>query len=94
MHASAINPFFAARVKRAVLSPRPQARQRREPEKLVYARLTRVPRNASPLPPLTGLYHNAAARDIAFGSNYWRDAHFEAHLRVIGGGLKKTTEVK
>src|SRR5882724_8815148 len=50
-----INPFFAGRVKRVAGSPRPQSRH--EPEQPVYARLPLAPRNASPVPHLTSLYH-------------------------------------
>src|ERR1700722_3332921 len=58
---SIINPFFAARVKRATCGPRPEPMPRREPEQYVYARLPRAPINASPVPHLTSLYHNAEA---------------------------------
>jgi hypothetical protein len=60
-----INPFLAARFKRLISAPRPQPRQhqegRPEPEQPVYAKLPRAPRNASPVPHLTSLYHNAEA---------------------------------
>ncbi len=66
MHAlTAINPFLAARFKRLISAPRPQPQPRPatfpEPEQPVYARLPRAPRNASPVPHLTSLYHNAEA---------------------------------
>jgi hypothetical protein len=67
MHALAtINPFLAARRLRqgkAALTPQPQPRPARlpEPEQPVYARLPRAPRNASPVPHLTSLYHNEEA---------------------------------
>lgn len=58
-----INPFFAARFKRVASSLRPQSEQRSEPslepEQPVYARLPRAPKNASPVPHLTSLYHHA-----------------------------------
>jgi SAM-dependent methyltransferase len=44
-----INPFFAARFQRVAAVP--------QPEQPVYARLPRAPRNASPVPHLTSLYH-------------------------------------
>lgn len=53
--AAIINPFFAARFERVAVSSRPQPR--REPEQPRYARLPLAPRNASPVPHLTSLYH-------------------------------------
>ena len=50
-----INPFYAARRMRAAI-PR-QA----EPYQPVYARLPRAPRNGSPVPHLTSLYHFSRA---------------------------------
>jgi hypothetical protein len=61
MHTSPVNPFFAARFKRVPLAPRPDPVLRREPEQPVYAKLPRAPINASPVPGLTSLYHNAVA---------------------------------
>ncbi len=58
---SAINPFLAARTRRVAPSPRPRSEPRREPEQPVYARLPRAPRNASPVPHLTSLYHFSRA---------------------------------
>jgi hypothetical protein len=55
-----INPFFAARFKELTPSPPPR---RPEPEHAVYARLPRAPRNASPVPHLTSLYHFSRAGD-------------------------------
>jgi SAM-dependent methyltransferase len=52
-----INPFFAARSKRFAPTARPAPALRRESEKQVYARLPLAPRNASPVPHLTSLYH-------------------------------------
>jgi hypothetical protein len=46
-----INPFYASRVRRPAVTPRPP-----EPRG-DYARLPRAPRNASPVPHLTSLYH-------------------------------------
>jgi hypothetical protein len=46
-----INPFYAARRQQ---SPRPPTRDDRQP---IYAKLPRAPRNASPVPHLTSLYH-------------------------------------
>ena len=55
-HTSAIiNPFYAARMQRTV-----QVQQER-PYKPIYAKLPAAPRNASPVPHLTSLYHNAEA---------------------------------
>ncbi len=54
---SIINPFFAARLKRlAPASPAEPARQQPSQQAL-YARLPKAPRNASPVPHLTSLYH-------------------------------------
>src|SRR5438874_4877727 len=50
-----INPFLAARFKR--IAPTLQPQPRRESEQPLYARLPRAPRNASPVPHLTSLYH-------------------------------------
>jgi hypothetical protein len=52
-----INPFFAARRKRFAPSAPP------EPNQPVYARLPLAPRNASPVPHLTSLYHFHRAGD-------------------------------
>jgi hypothetical protein len=48
------NPFYAARLKRVA----PLTEERDRP---VYAKLPRAPRNASPVPRLTSLYHHAEA---------------------------------
>jgi hypothetical protein len=53
-----INPFLAGRRFRpGSATPRPERRP--GPEQAIYARLPRAPRNASPVPHLTSLYHNA-----------------------------------
>src|SRR5581483_4131997 len=54
---SIINPFFAARLKR--LAPAlPEEPVRQQPsQQALYARLPKAPRNASPVPHLTSLYH-------------------------------------
>src|SRR5579859_6964885 len=52
---SIINPFFAARFRR--IAPDHQTQLRQEPEQPVFARLPRAPKNASPVPHLTSLYH-------------------------------------
>jgi hypothetical protein len=52
---SAVNPFYAARVNPSRMTPRAA------PERVVYAKLPRVPRNASPVPHLTSLYHFSRA---------------------------------
>jgi hypothetical protein len=61
MTTAIINPFFAARFKRIVIDSGRERPPRREPDQPVYARLPRVPLNASPVPGLTSLYHNAEA---------------------------------
>lgn len=62
MHALArINPFFAARFQRAAVSTQPQSS--RQPEQVLYARLPKAPKNASPVPHLTSLYHFHRAGD-------------------------------
>lgn len=53
MTATPINPFYATRYQRTAL-PAPVAQQR-------YAKLPRIPVNASPVPHLTSLYHFAGA---------------------------------
>jgi SAM-dependent methyltransferase len=61
-HASpTINPFYAARMTRFI---RP-----RQAENPVYARLPLAPRNASPVPHLTSLYHFHRAGD--YGDRKW-----------------------
>src|SRR5579885_1126893 len=54
---SIINPFFAARLKR--LAPAlPEEPVRQQPsQQAAYAKLPKAPRNASPVPHLTSLYH-------------------------------------
>ena len=61
---NAINPFLAARrIRQGTAAPRqhtePRPERYSEPEQPVYAKLPRAPRNASPVPHLTSLYHNA-----------------------------------
>ena len=51
MSQRAINPFYAARF------ARPESLSQAEPYRPVYARLPRAPRNGSPVPHLTSLYH-------------------------------------
>jgi hypothetical protein len=58
-----INPFYAARIRQAV------SIHRHEPAKLVYARLPIAPRNASPVPHLTSLYHFHRAGE--YGDRKW-----------------------
>ena len=58
-----INPFLAARFERFDPLPQLQPQGQPEPEPPVYARLPRAPKNASPVPRLTSLYHNAEAGD-------------------------------
>jgi len=58
-----INPFYAARSKRV------QPIRDDDPPKPVYARLPLAPRNASPVPHLTSLYHFHRAGD--YGDRKW-----------------------
>ena len=55
MERPVINPFYAAR------NERPEILPLTEPYKPVYAKLPRAPRNASPVPHLTSLYHFSRA---------------------------------
>jgi hypothetical protein len=59
----AINPFYAARTQQAATP------HRGEPEQPVYARLPRAPKNASPVPHLTSLYHFHRAGE--YGDRKW-----------------------
>lgn len=52
-HTSTVNPFYAARLARTPVSPAPLS------DEPVYARLPKAPVNASPVPGLTSLYHDA-----------------------------------
>ncbi len=54
---NAINPFYAARLAPANIE---RVSQPTERPATVYAKLPLAPRNASPVPGLTSLYHNAA----------------------------------
>ncbi|TXT36760.1 MAG: hypothetical protein FD138_893 [Planctomycetota bacterium] len=54
-----INPFYAARRKRTAVVPAPQ----HEVSQPCYARLPLAPRNTSPVPHLTSLYHFHRAGD-------------------------------
>lgn len=65
MHTSnlSINPFYAVRQKQAALS------RIEEPNRPVYARLPLAPRNASPVPHLTSLYHFHRAGE--YGDRSW-----------------------
>lgn len=54
-YSASINPFFAARKSRPMSQP---VLRRQEP---VYVKLPAAPRNASPVPHLTSLYHNHRA---------------------------------
>ena len=55
MSSLAINPYYAARIKRFAPS------RQESPAQAVYAKLPRAPINASPVPGLTSLYHNSEA---------------------------------
>jgi hypothetical protein len=57
-YASTINPFYAARQQ-----CRPAIKPSAEPYTPIYVKLPRSPVNASPVPGLTSLYHNAEAGD-------------------------------
>ena len=59
---STINPFYAGRLKRVA----PQTEER---DRHVYARLPHAPKNASPVPHLTSLYHFHRAGD--YGDRKW-----------------------
>jgi hypothetical protein len=50
-----INPFFAARFRRTAPVVQPQPHDK--PREVIYARLPRAPKNGSPVPHLTSLYH-------------------------------------
>jgi hypothetical protein len=56
-----INPFFAARLSRVAPVATTERNRREEPAQPVYAKLPRAPRNASPVPHLTSLYHFSRA---------------------------------
>jgi hypothetical protein len=56
-----INPFLAARCNRVAPALHPQPRH--QPEQALYARLPKAPKNASPVPHLTSLYHFHRAGD-------------------------------
>jgi hypothetical protein len=60
---TSINPFYAARLKRVSRTIRD------EPAKPIYARLPLAPRNASPVPHLTSLYHFHRAGE--YGDRKW-----------------------
>lgn len=57
MSAPAINPFYAARLTRAGQPRKTASSVPAEHLPAVYARLPQAPRNASPVPGLTSLYH-------------------------------------
>jgi SAM-dependent methyltransferase len=56
-----VNPFYAARHKRVASAVTPRPERGPKPERPVYAKLPRAPRNASPVPHLTSLYHFSRA---------------------------------
>jgi hypothetical protein len=58
-----INPFYAARKRRA--TPAPQV----QPDRPIYARLPRAPITSSPVPHLTSLYHFHRAGE--YGNRDW-----------------------
>src|SRR5438067_12765558 len=59
-----INPFYAARFKAAAPAPQRPQQHRHKPDEPVYARLPRAPKNASPVPHLTSLYHFSRAGEF------------------------------
>src|SRR6185437_6994042 len=63
MQNKSINPFYAARLDRTVPV------RRDEPARPIYARLPIAPRNASPVPHLTSLYHFHRAGE--YGDRKW-----------------------
>ncbi|RUL89447.1 TRM11 family methyltransferase [Tautonia sociabilis] len=63
MSTAIINPFYAARISRN------HRIRRDEPTQPVYARLPMAPRNASPVPHLTSLYHFHRAGE--YGDRKW-----------------------
>jgi hypothetical protein len=52
-----INPFYATRIKPVATVSRPKPEQKPLPEQTLYAKLPVAPKNASPVPHLTSLYH-------------------------------------
>ncbi|MHC5541138.1 hypothetical protein ACYOEI_23190, partial [Singulisphaera rosea] len=58
-----INPFYAARIERSA------GPGNEEPVREIYARLPLAPRNASPVPHLTSLYHFHRAGE--YGDRKW-----------------------
>jgi hypothetical protein len=60
-YTTTINPYFAARLQRVADGPSPQRERPGEPAKHRYAKLPLAPRNASPVPHLTSLYHFSQA---------------------------------
>ncbi|HEY7330702.1 MAG TPA: hypothetical protein VH592_23885 [Gemmataceae bacterium] len=72
-----INPFLAARRLRQGAAATPQQTELRpersaEPEQPIFAKLPRAPKNASPVPHLTSLYHfddDGKHRDHAYPGN-------------------------
>ncbi len=64
MNALVINPFYAARFRRTATVRHTQPENRLEPDQPVYVRLPKAPKNASPVPELTSLYHNPDPGDF------------------------------
>jgi hypothetical protein len=74
-----INPFFAARFTRVPSST--QSRLPDEPQRPLYARLPMAPKNASPVPHLTSLYHFHRAGEYG---DRTRAATLDVFLRRYG----------
>jgi hypothetical protein len=68
MNLASINPFFAARFKRVAPAPTLRSERCSNAERPVYTQLPRAPKNASPVPHLTSLYHFSRAGEYGDGS--------------------------
>jgi hypothetical protein len=56
-----VNPFYATRVNQVATLSRRKPEQKPSPEQALYAKLPLAPKNASPVPHLTSLYHFSRA---------------------------------
>ena len=69
---SFINPFYAARFEGIAIATPSATERQPEPEQPVYAKLPRAPKNASPVPHLTSLFHfddDGRNRDARYPGN-------------------------